>query len=156
MFLHLEHFPVSSFCLILCIYFYVLGRSVTFLNLGEMALRQRHPSVVVGQPQAWLTVLPLPLANAAQPLVGRVRSQPQLSVRSRSFMADARLLVGQTKSWYSCLWGSEALELMLSCCWVGSGPGEAGAGLGLVLDHWWWYRIRVGTGPLVGSCMAGG
>ena len=32
----------SSFCLIFCAYFYVLGRSVTFLNLREVALCRRH------------------------------------------------------------------------------------------------------------------
>ena len=34
--------PVSSFYLILCVYFYVLGRSVTFPSLGEVVLCRRH------------------------------------------------------------------------------------------------------------------
>ena len=29
-----SYFSVISFCPILCVYFYILGRSVTFLNLG--------------------------------------------------------------------------------------------------------------------------
>lgn len=34
---------VFSFCLILCVCIYMLGRSVMFLSLGEMVIRRRHP-----------------------------------------------------------------------------------------------------------------
>ena len=35
---HLKDISVTSFCLILCFHFYVLGKSVTFPDLGEVAL----------------------------------------------------------------------------------------------------------------------
>lgn len=38
LFLHLEHTSFASFCITLCFCFYVLGRLVMFLNLGEVAL----------------------------------------------------------------------------------------------------------------------
>ena len=37
------YFSVSSFCSVLCVYFYMLGRSLTFPNLGEVILYRRPP-----------------------------------------------------------------------------------------------------------------
>lgn len=36
------YFSVTSFCLIDCYFYYVLGSLVMFSNLGEMAFRRRH------------------------------------------------------------------------------------------------------------------
>lgn len=43
LFLCLKYASIFSFCLILCVCIYMLGRSVMFLSLGEMVIRRRHP-----------------------------------------------------------------------------------------------------------------
>ena len=42
LFLRLEHISLSSFCLILCVYFSILSKLVTFPDLREVALCRRH------------------------------------------------------------------------------------------------------------------
>lgn len=43
LFLHLKQSSVFSFCLILCVYLFVFDRSITFPDLGEVALCKRCP-----------------------------------------------------------------------------------------------------------------
>ena len=48
-----SHSSVISFCLNCSLYFYVHGRLVTFLDLGEVALCRRHPMLPHLPPKGW-------------------------------------------------------------------------------------------------------
>ena len=62
----LTYSSVSSFCLILCFYFYVLGRSVMFLSLGEVALcRCPVGHILLWSPVLYALGLPLVWASWA-------------------------------------------------------------------------------------------